>query len=166
VPVIVRPARPEDAAAVARIYNEGIEDRVATFETEPRGPEDMAVRIGDEAQPLLVAERDGEVLGWASVVRSSDRCAYAGVGEYTVYVGRDARGSGAGRALLEGLVEVAEERAYWKLVGKLFTSNEASIALARRCGFREVGVHRRHGRLDGAWRDVLVVERLLGEAAG
>jgi L-amino acid N-acyltransferase YncA len=163
--MIVRPARPEDAAAVAGIYNEGIEDRVATFETDPRAAADMAARIGDPRQPLLVAERDGEVVGWASVARFRDRCVYAGVGEYTVYVARAARGGGVGRALLEALVPAAEDAAYHKLVGQLFTSNAGSIALARSCGFREVGVHLRHGRLDGDWRDVLVVERLLGEAA-
>jgi phosphinothricin acetyltransferase len=91
---------------------------------------------------------------------------YAGVGEATLYVDREARRGGAGRALLSALADKAAQRGYHKLVGKIFTSNEPSIALVRSCGWRQVGVHRRHGRLDGEWKDVLVVERLLGVQAG
>jgi L-amino acid N-acyltransferase YncA len=105
------------------------------------------------------------VLGWARVGHYSDREAYRGVGEVQVYVDPPARGRGLGTALLEAASGAAEEAGYWKLVGKLFPENEPSRALVRRCGFREVGLHQRHGRLEGAWRDVLVVERLLGEAA-
>ena len=152
---MIRPATTADAPAVAAIYNQGIADRQATFETEPRRPGDL------QADLLLVAERDGRVVGWAAVAAYSDRCVYAGVGEYTIYVDRGARGTGLGRELLEALAGAARDAGYYKLVGKLFTTNAASIALARRCGFREVGVHERHGRLDGEWRDVLVVERSL-----
>ena len=152
---MIRPATTADAPAVAAIYNQGIADRQATFETEPRRPGDL------QADLLLVSERDGRVVGWAAVAAYSDRCVYAGVGEYTIYVDRAARGAGLGRDLLEALAAAAREAGYYKLVGKLFTTNAASIALARRCGFREVGVHERHGRLDGEWRDVLVVERSL-----
>lgn len=163
--VEVRPARPEDAAAIAAIYSQGIEDRIATFETDPRTAADVAPWLAAApAEPLLVAERDGVVLGWGRVMSYSDRCAYAGVGEYTLYVAREARGAGVGRLLLEELLAAAEARGCWKVIGLLFTSNEPSIALARRCGFRDVGVHVRHGRLDGEWRDVLLIERLLGEA--
>jgi L-amino acid N-acyltransferase YncA len=163
-PVTIRPAAPADAAAIARIYNEGIEDRVATFETDPRTPGNMESRIA-AGEPMVVAERSGAVVGWASCLPYSDRCAYAGVGEYTVYVARGARGARVGTALLRRVLEDAEARGLYKLLGKILTGNEASIALARRQSFREVGVHRRHGRLDGDWRDVVVVERLLGEAA-
>ena len=105
------------------------------------------------------------VVGWASVGPYDDAHEYySGVGEATLYVGRDARRGGTGRALLEALAEEAELRGYHKLIGKIFTSNQPSIALVRSGGWREVGVHRRHGRLDGEWKDVLVVERLLGEA--
>ena len=152
---MIRPATTADAPAVAAIYNQGIADRQATFETEPRRPGDL------QADLLLVSERDGRVVGWAAVAAYSDRCVYAGVGEYTIYVDRAARGGGLGRDLLEALAAAARQAGYYKLVGKLFTTNAASIALARRCGFREVGVHERHGRLDGEWRDVLVVERSL-----
>jgi phosphinothricin acetyltransferase len=162
--VTVREAGPRDAAAVARIYNEGIEDRVATFETDLRTPADIEARIaGGEA--MVVAERAGAVVGFASLLPYSDRCAYAGVVEYTLYVARGARGARVGSSLLRELVTRAEARGLTKILGLIMDDNEASLALARRHGFREVGVHRRHGRLDGAWRDVTVVELLVGEAA-
>ncbi len=163
--VTVRLARREDAQAIARIHNQGIEDRSATFETEPRRPEQVAAKIQDERQPTVVADRDGAVIGWASVTRANDRCTQSGVGEYTIYVDRAARGAGVGVPLLEALAVEAQRQGYWKLVGRIFTTNASSLALARRCGFYEVGVHRRHGCLDGEWKDVLVVERLMGDAA-
>jgi L-amino acid N-acyltransferase YncA len=115
---------------------------------------------------VLVAEASGRVAGWASVGPYDDvHDYYAGVGEATLYVDREARRGGAGRALLSALADQAAQRGYHKLVGKIFTSNEPSIALVKSCGWREVGVHHRHGRLDGVWKDVLVVERLLGAQA-
>jgi L-amino acid N-acyltransferase YncA len=114
---------------------------------------------------VVVAEASGRVVGWAKVSAYDEAHEYyAGVGEATLYVALEARRAGAGTALINALAEEAERRGYHKLVGKIFTSNEPSIALVRSCGWREVGVHRCHGRLDGEWKDVLVVERLLGEA--
>ena len=113
----------------------------------------------------MVAEGGGRVVGWASVAPYDEAHEYyAGVGEATLYVDPSARRGGTGRALLTALADEADRRGYHKLVGKIFTSNEPSIALVKSCGWREVGVHRRHGRLDGEWKDVLVVERLLGAA--
>jgi L-amino acid N-acyltransferase YncA len=160
----IRPAADADAAAIARIYNAGIAGRQATFEIRPRTGAEVADWIGPGAPPLLVAERDGEVVGFARVSAYSDREVYAGVGEYGIYVDASAAGAGLGTRLLEALIAAAEAAGYHKLTAKLFTSNQASLALARRCGFREVGIHQNHARLDGEWRDVLVVERLLGEA--
>jgi L-amino acid N-acyltransferase YncA len=114
---------------------------------------------------MIVAEHDGQVVGWAAVGEYNPRECYRGVGEATLYVERTGRRRGIGRGLLEALVAAAERTGYWKLIGRLFPENEPSRALLRSCGFSDVGVHRRHGRLDGEWRDVLVVERLLGEAA-
>jgi phosphinothricin acetyltransferase len=162
-PVTVRPAAPGDAAAVARIYNEGIEDRIATFETRLRTPADIEERIAGE--PMIVAERAGAVVGFASWLPYSAREAYGGVGDYTVYVARGARGGRVGSALMRQLVIDAEAAGMWKLMSRIFTTNTPSIALAHRHGFREVGLHLKHGRLDGEWRDVVVVERLLGPAA-
>jgi L-amino acid N-acyltransferase YncA len=166
LPAAIRSARPADAAAVAAIYNEGIEERSSTFETAPRTVADVeGWRASGDRYPLRVAEHNGEVNGWARIARYSERQAYAGVGEASVYVRRSARGRGVGRRLLEDLAATAEELGFWKLTGKLFPENRASLALVRRCGWREVGTHLRHGRLDGEWRDVIVVEILLGAVA-
>jgi L-amino acid N-acyltransferase YncA len=162
--VVVRPARPHDAEQIARIYQEGIEDRVATFQTRPAQPAEIAAEVSGGAL-VVVAEVSGSVVGWAKIGAYDDAHEYyAGVGEATLYVARTARRGGAGSALLNAAAEEAEGRGYHKLVGKIFTSNGPSITLVHSCGWREVGVHHRHGRLDGEWKDVLVVERLLGEA--
>jgi L-amino acid N-acyltransferase YncA len=157
----VRAARYEDAAAWAEIYNQGIEERQATFETEPRTGAGLMKQI----ERTIVAERDGRVVGWAGLAPYSSREAYAGVAEFSIYVDRAERGNGVGRRLLTHLAVFAESQGYHKLTSKIFPENEASLALMRSCGFRDVGIHRRHARLDGSWRDVVVVERLLGEAA-
>jgi phosphinothricin acetyltransferase len=164
-PPMLRAATEADGAAIAAIYNEGIAGRQATFDTAECSPAEAAGWTGRDGEPLLVAELDGRVAAFARVIRSSDRCAMAGVGEYTIYVAAHARGRGIGFRLLAALVTEAERAGYWKLIGKIFATNAPSVALAARAGFREVGVHERHGRLDGEWRDLLIVERLLGDAA-
>jgi L-amino acid N-acyltransferase YncA len=161
----VRAAGETDAEAMAQILNQGIEDRVATFETVPQDESAIVEMISGPA-PVLVAELAGEVVAWAKVGPYADaHDYYAGIGEATLYVRRDARRRGLGKTLLEALAGEAERSGYHKLIGKIFTSNEASIALVRECGWREVGVHMRHGQLDGEWKDVLVVERQLGAGA-
>jgi L-amino acid N-acyltransferase YncA len=161
--VQIRPATGSDAARIAAIYNEGIEDRVATFETAPRSVEDAHGWLGDEL-PLIVAVADGRVIGFARVGPYSDRCVYEGVGEHGVYVAREARGSGVGRHLLEALAAAAEAAGLHKLTSRIFADNAASLAAHRAAGFAEVGVQRRHGQLDGEWKDCVLVERLLGPA--
>lgn len=158
-----RLAIPADAPAITAIYNEGIADRVATFETEPRTPGQIAQQLMDRSDrfPTVVAERDGQVVAWAGAGPYRSRPAYAGVAEHSVYVARAARGTGAGRAALEALCRVYAERGFWKIVSRIFPENTASLRLHERCGFREVGVYRRHGKLDGQWRDCAIVERLL-----
>jgi phosphinothricin acetyltransferase len=160
----IRAVRPADAQAVAAIYNEGIQDRVATFETSPRSADDVALWLAD-GLPFLVAA-DGAVLGFAKVSAYSDRCAYAGVGEHGVYVARAARGRGVGRRLLEALCAESERAGLHKLTSRIFTDNAASRAAHLAAGFDEVGIQRRHGRLGGEWKDCVLVERLLGDAAG
>lgn len=157
----VRAAVPGDALAICGIYNAAIIERGSTFETTPRSPADFDERIADAHFPFLVSTAGGSVVGWASVAPYSARRCYAGIGEASVYVDAGARGRGVGKRLTEILLSASEERGFHKLIGKLFTDNLASIRLVERCGFDSVGLHRRHGRLDGAWRDVLVVERLL-----
>ena len=160
-----RLATVEDAAAIAAIYNEGIADRIATFETEPRTVAQVQAQLVDKGDrfPTVVAERDGRIVGWASAGPYRSRPAYAGVAEHSVYVARAARGTGAGRAALQALCRAYAERGFWKVVSRIFPENAASLALHERCGFRVVGVYRRHGRLDGAWRDCVIVERMLDE---
>jgi L-amino acid N-acyltransferase YncA len=163
--VELRPARAEDVPAITAIYNRGIAEREATFETRPREPAEVEQWLG-EGRPLLVAaEPGGAVLGFARVAAYSERSAYAGVGEHGVYVDPDARGAGVGRRLLEALAAEAARRGYHKLTSRVFASNAASRAMHRAAGFTEVGVQRRHARLDGEWRDCVLMERLLGEAA-
>jgi L-amino acid N-acyltransferase YncA len=165
--LITRLATVADAEAIARIHNEGIADRVATFETEPRTAQQVAASLREKGDryPTVVVERGGEVVAWAGAGAYRSRPAYAGVVEHSVYVARSARGSGAGRVALEALCRAYAERGFWKIVSRIFPENTASLALHERCGFRVVGTYRRHGRLDGAWRDCVIVETLLGDAA-
>jgi phosphinothricin acetyltransferase len=166
--VKTRLATADDAAAIAAIYNEGIADRVATFETEPRTPAQIAAILAERGErfPAVVVEREGRVVAWAWAGAYRARPAYAGVGEHSVYVARAARGTGAGRAALEALCEVYAARGFWKLASRIFPENVASLRLHERCGFRVVGVYRRHGRLDGVFRDCVIVEKLLGGEGG
>jgi L-amino acid N-acyltransferase YncA len=162
----IRPARTADADEIAAIFAQGVDDRLATFETSAPTVEEWERRIAATEELVLVAEDDGRVIAVAIAGPYTDRHHYyAGVGEATMYVEREHRRRGVGLALLSALADAAQKRGTYKLVGKIITTNEPSIELVRRCGFDAVGVHRRHGRLDGEWRDVLVVERLLGEAA-
>jgi len=162
--VTIRPAAPDDAAVIADIYNQGIADRGATFETEPRSAEAIQSRIREGARfPLLVAEQAAAVIGWAGLSSYRPRACYAGIGEFSIYLDRAARGRGVGRQLLDALIGVARERGYWKLVSRIFPSNTASRSLCRACGFREVGVYEKHAQLDGQWIDVVIVERLILE---
>jgi phosphinothricin acetyltransferase len=160
--VRIEPAAAADARAVADIYNGAIEERSATFETRPRPVEEIAKRIESSDLPFLVARRDGAVIGWAALAPYSEREVYAGVAEASVYVAPEARGQGVGTGLVEALTEAARRQGIHKLLGKIFESNSASVRLVERSGFRTVGTHLRHGRLDGEWRDVVLVELLLG----
>lgn len=158
-----RLARVEDAGTIAAIYNEGIDDRIATFETEHRTTEHIAATLArkGERYPTVIVERGGTVVAWAGAGPYRERPAYAGVAEHSVYVARAARGRGAGRAALQALCGVYAARGFWKLCSRILAENAASIALHERCGFRVVGVYRRHAQLDGTWRDCVIVERLL-----
>jgi L-amino acid N-acyltransferase YncA len=149
--------RPEHWPAVARIYEEGIATRNATFETQvPTFESWDAAHLSDHR---LVAIADGEVLGWSALAPVSGRCVYRGVAENSVYVSGRARGRGVGRALLEALIEGAENAGIWTIETGIFPENGPSVALHEACGFRVVGVRERLGRLDGVWRDVLLLER-------
>ena len=159
----IRPASVGDAAAIAEIYNQGIEDRVATYETKRQSAEDQQAWLQAIAgrYPAVVAQIDGEIIGWAGAGPYRDRECYRGIGEFSMYVHRDWRGQGVGDLLVAALIGEAERLDLWKLLSRIFTFNEASRALCRKHGFREVGVYEKHARLDGRWLDVVIVERLI-----
>lgn len=158
--MIARHAVPADALAIARIYNAGIDDRVATFETRHRTAADVE-KWFDGVHPIVVVEEEGEVVAFASTSTYRPRECYSGIGEFSVYADRKMRGKGAGRLAMETLFEEARKAGLWKLVSRVFVENQASRKLLEKVGFREVGVYERHARLDGVWRDVVIVERQL-----
>ena len=162
-PLRIRVATGTDAAAICGIYNQGIQDRVATLETEERTPEERAQWLDGRGprHPVLVAESDGRVVGWASLNVFNARRAYEHVADLSLYVERDWRGRGVGRRLLEALVARARELGYHKLVLAAFPWNEAGMRAYGRAGFREVGIYREQGRLDGRWVDTVVMEKIL-----
>ena len=161
--VTIRAAEQADADAIAALYNQGIAERQATFETRPRRPEEIGSWF-EPGLPFLVATDDDGVIAFARVSPYSDRCVYEGVGEHGVYVDARARGRGVGRRLLDALAAEAERRGMYKLTSRVFTTNTASLAAHRAAGFEEIGVQRRHGKLEGEWKDCVLVERLLGPA--
>lgn len=154
--MIVRPLLPSDWPAVAAIFAEGIATGDATFERTMPTWSDWDARHLPEHR--LVAEIDGEVAGWIAVVPYSSRAVYRGVGEESVYVAERARGSGVGNALLSTLIASARDGGLWTLQAGVFPENEASLALHRAHGFREVGRRERIGELAGLWRDVVLLE--------
>jgi len=156
----VRQATPEDAADISRIYNQGIEDRTATFETRPRTEDDVR-KWFDGAHPAVVVEDQGRVLAFAATFAYRPRTCYAGIAEVSVYVDRAFRQHGAGRLALQGLIGAAASAGFWKLVSRIFPENTASRRLVAALGFREVGTYEKHGPLDGVWRDVIIVELLI-----
>jgi L-amino acid N-acyltransferase YncA len=155
-----RAATPSDAETIARIYNEGIEDRVATFETRFRSAEDILGWF-DGVHPIVVVEEEGKIVAFGATSTYRPRECYAGIAETSIYVAREFRRRGAGRVALQALIESAAQAGLWKLLSRIFVENTASRALVRDLGFREVGVYEKHGKLDGAWRDVVIVELLI-----
>jgi phosphinothricin acetyltransferase len=153
----VRGLRPQDWPAVRAVYEAGIATGNATFETGAPSWEDWnAAHL--PAHRLVAAEGD-RVLAWAALAPVSDRCAYAGVAEDSIYVAPDAQGQGVGRLLLGALVASAERAGIWTVQTGIFPENQSSVRLHQACGFRIVGVRERLGRLHGRWRDVLLLER-------
>jgi L-amino acid N-acyltransferase YncA len=146
-----------DWEQVRAIYLEGVATRNATLETEAASWEKWdAAHLPDLR---LAARAEDRVLGWAALTPVSSRCVYAGVAEVSVYVGASFTRRGIGRALLEELIALSEKHGIWTLQAGIFPENHASLALCRKCGFREVGRRKRLGKLDGVWRDVLLLER-------
>jgi phosphinothricin acetyltransferase len=158
-----RSASPEDAAILAQIYNEGIEDRVGTFETRPRSAEDVRAWFDGVHPVIAVDAAAGGVIAFASTSTYRPRACYAGIAEFSVYVARRSRGTGAGRVAMRALIEACGPAGIWKLLSRVFVDNAASRGLLGSLGFREVGIYEKHAQLDGRWRDVVIVERLIAE---
>jgi L-amino acid N-acyltransferase YncA len=160
-PYRARTASPDDAPDIARIYNEGIADRVGTFETQERTVGDVRAWFDGRHPIVVVEDAPGSVVAFASTSSYRPRECYTGIAEFSVYVTRAARGRGAGRIAMDALIDAARDAGLWKLVSRVFVENAASRRLLALVGFREVGVYEKHARLDGAWRDVVIVERLI-----
>lgn len=163
LPVVVRGASKADLEAIRAIYNEGIEDRVATLDVDAKSRDSM----GDwwlqhiDRYGVLVATESDEVIGWAALNAFSHRCAHADVADLSVYVARSHRGRGIGYVLLARLTQLAKEHGFHKIVLHALNVNEHGKALYRKAGFNEVGIFREHGRLDGRFVDVVAMELLL-----
>ena len=160
----IRDATRDDAAAIARIYNQGIEDRVATLETQVRTPEERAEWLAsrDSRHPVVVAtDVDGAMAGWGSLNSFNPRPAYDHVVDFSVYVGREQRGRGVGEALLSALEARARTLAYHKMVLAAFSTNAPGMRLYERHGFTTVGIYHEQGMLDGRWVDVIIMEKIL-----
>ncbi len=159
----IRLATMDDAARIAEIYNQGIEDRQATLETESRTAEERRAWLAahDERHPVLVAVDGAEICGWASLNQFNARAAYQHVSDISVYIAREWRGRGIGIQLLQELEKHARRLGYHKLVLAGLAMNEAAVRLYTRSGFQHVGVYHEQGMLDGRWVDVILMEKLL-----
>lgn len=156
----VRLATAEDADAIAEIYNQGIEDRLATFETRARTTEDIESWFS-ASYTVIVVEDAGIILAFSATFPYAQRECYAGVREFSVYVSRDHRGEGAGRVAMEALIAESRKQGVWKLLSRVFPENAQSLRLLGLLGFRQVGIYEKHAQLDGEWRDVVIVEHLV-----
>lgn len=148
-----------DWPEVDRIYAEGIATGLATFETAPKPQTSWENGSVPGSSIVLMSDDDTQILGWATLWPVSDRCAYAGVAEVSVYVGENARGKGAGKLLLSELVTASERLGIWTLQAGIFAENTPSIILHEKCGFRQIGVRERLGALHGVWKDIVLMER-------
>jgi len=164
--LVIRRAHTEDAEPIRRIYNEGIEDRIATLDTDPKSREDIAQWWAqhNERFAILVALEGDPIVGWASLNRFSHRCAHAAIADLSVYVARQYRGCGVGSALLARLEHEAVAGGFHKIVLHALNTNEHGKRLYRKAGFEQVGVFRAHGILDGRFVDVVAMEKLLNGA--
>ena len=162
--IAIRPAAAAaDADAIRTIHNQGIVDRIATLDTTLRTPDDLRAWLAERGprHPVIVADADGTVVGWASLNRFNPRDCYDHVADFSVYIERQWRGKGVGRQLLNRLVELARGIGYHKMVLAAMACNEAGIALYTRTGFTRVGIYHEQGQLDGKWVDVVIMEKLL-----
>ena len=164
-PLKIRPARVEDAKEIARIYNQGVQDRAATFENAYVTPEERYIWLvaRPERYPVLVAEVKHTLMGWASLTPYSPRHCYDGIAELSIYIDRSLRGHGVGPELMKAMQNIAREKGYHKLIGRVMADNEPARKLCQLMGWKEVGVHEKHGKLGGEWHDLVLVEYPIAE---
>jgi phosphinothricin acetyltransferase len=165
--ISIRPAALADAAAMAAIYNQAVVGSTATFDTEPEAVEQREAWLRDHTapqHPVLVAERDGRVVGWASLSRYSDRCAYIATVEASTYIDENETGRGLGTALSEAVMEAGRRGGVHAVISRICTENTASLAMVRKLGFEEIGVMREVGRKFDRLLDVMFLERILPPA--
>lgn len=160
--MIARLASREDIPEILHIYNNGIDERTATFETSHKTVSDIE-KWFDGIHAIVVVEQEGIIISFASSFSYSTRECYSGIAEFSVYVREEYRKQGAGNLALKGLIESCRDAGFWKLVSRIFPENHASRALMKKRGFREVGIYKKHSRLEGKWRDTVIVELLLNE---
>lgn len=157
----IRKAKEADLVAVSEIYNQGIRTRKSTFETNVRTVQDIAVWLKRPNHPFLVAERDTQILGWVAASEYRSRSCYAGIAEFSIYIDQQAQGQGVGNALIPAFFIACTEAGFWKILSRIFPENKASLALCKKHGFREVGFYEKHAQLEGVWKDVVIVEKIL-----
>jgi L-amino acid N-acyltransferase YncA len=161
----IRQAQEEDASALCEIFNEAVQDRLETFESEPRTVDDQRMRIEaadlDPKHPILVAELRSWVAGWAELSAYDNRIALDDIGEVYIYVRRAFRSYGVGRQLMRALQEASGKLGYRKLIGRVLSQNQDGLVLCRATGWREVGRHSAHSRLKDGFQDVTLVEYLM-----
>jgi len=161
--MLIREAKLEDIKSIMNIYNQGIEDRIATLESETKDLTYMKNWFDQHKgrYKVIVAEQEGDVLGWASINQYSSRCAYTGVGDLSIYIARNYRGKGVGSLLLKEMEKVAIETGFYKIILFTFPFNEIGQALYKKNGFQEVGIFKNQGILDGKFVDVMAMEKII-----
>ncbi|MGH9325719.1 MAG: arsinothricin resistance N-acetyltransferase ArsN1 family A [Terriglobia bacterium] len=164
-PLKIRAARADDAKEIARIYNQGVQDRIATFENSYVSPEERYLWLVSrpEKYPVLVAEVKHTLMSWASLSPYSPRACYSGIAELSIYVDRSLRGHGLGQELMKGMQQAAREKGFYKLVGRIMEANQPGRKLCEVTGWREVGLHKKHTKLGDEWHDLVLVEYLIPE---
>jgi L-amino acid N-acyltransferase YncA len=160
---IIREALTKDIVSIQSIYNEGIEDRIATLETETKDLSYMQEWFNNHKGrfKVLVAEQESNIIGWSSLNTYNNRCAYAGVADLSVYVARGYRGKGIGKLLLTAIEDSAKENDFHKIVLFTFPFNQLGQSLYHNKGYREVGIFKNQGILDGEYVDVMAMEKLI-----
>lgn len=164
-PANLRKAEIQDIPEVLKIYNHGIEERIATFETRLRTEVDIKAWL-DSGYPFVISQIEGRVISFAVTFPYSSRECYLGIAEFSVYVHKDYRGKGIGKLTMQYLLDQCERKGFWKLVSRVFSENVNSRKMLRSTGFREVGIYEKHGKLDGIWRDTVIVEFIFAKNLG